>query len=221
MPLDGPELRNLYRRRAKRYDITANLYYLMGFRDRRVRHRAVDALALSPGQTVVEIGCGTGLNFTLLQRAVGPKGRIIGVDMTDAMLAQAAKRVARRGWSNVELVRRDAAEFEFPVHVDGILSTFALTFVPEFDEVIRKGASCLTPGGRWVIADFRMPAGNTARLIPLMLLTTRPFGISLDLADRHPWESLSRHLGNLEMEDTAFGFVYVASATRDPSHSTS
>lgn len=221
MALDGPELRSLYRRRAKRYDITANFYYLMGFRDRQVRHRAVDALGLSRGQTVVEIGCGTGLNFARLQRAVGPEGRIIGVDMTDAMLAQASKRIARRGWSNVDLVRRDAAEFEFPAHVDGILSTFAVTFVPEFDEVIRKGAACLTPGGRWVIADFRMPSGSSARLIPLMLLATRPFGISRDLTDRHPWESLDRHLGNLNMEDTTFGFAYVASATRDPGRSTS
>jgi len=221
MALDGRELRSLYRRRAKRYDITANLYYLMGFREHRVRRRAVDALGLRPGQSVVEIGCGTGLNFALLQRAVGPEGRIIGVDMTDAMLAQAAERVARRGWSNVELVRRDAAEFEFPAQVDGILSTFALTLVPEFDEVIRRGASSLTPGGRWVVADFRKPAGSAARFTSLMLLTTKPFGVSLDLADRHPWESLSRHVGDLKMEDTYFGFVYIASAARDPGRSTS
>ncbi|TFG66354.1 MAG: methyltransferase domain-containing protein [Gemmatimonadales bacterium] len=214
MAVSRSQLQALYRRRAKRYDVTANLYYLIGFREHRVRRKAVNGLRLKPGDTVVEIGCGTGLNFALLHNQVGQDGRIIGVDMTPAMLAQARERAARHGWSNIDLVTCDAAEFEFP-EVDGILSTFALTLVPEFDEVIRRGASRLSPGGRWAIADFRMPSGRTARLAPLLLPPTKPFGVSLDLAERHPWESLHRHLGNLEIESIYCGFVYVAVATKE------
>lgn len=58
------ELVSLYRRRAARYDFTANLYYLVGFREWRYRERGVESLHLQQGDTVVEIGCGTGLNFT-------------------------------------------------------------------------------------------------------------------------------------------------------------
>jgi demethylmenaquinone methyltransferase/2-methoxy-6-polyprenyl-1,4-benzoquinol methylase len=221
MALRRHEIKSLYRRRAKWYDLTANLYYLIGFREYRVRRRAIHALDLAPGDTVVEIGCGTGLNFDLLQRQVGPEGRVIGVDLTDAMLGQAEKRVMRRGWSNVELVLGDAAEFEFPESVNGILSTFALTLVPQFDEVIRRGAASLAPHGTWVIADFKMPSGRSARLARLLLPTVRPFGVSLDLADRHPWESLGRHLGNMSLEEVYYGFAYTASATKGSGQGTS
>src|SRR5215831_17435342 len=63
-----------YRERARHYDITANLYYLLGFRVQASRRRAVRALALRPGDTVVEIGCGTGLNFSLVEQVIGPEG---------------------------------------------------------------------------------------------------------------------------------------------------
>ncbi len=105
---------NIYRKRAKRYNITANLYYFIGLREWAYRKKAIDALNLQRGDTVVEIGCGTGLNFSLLQQAIGHDGKIIGVDLTDAMLAQARKRVEKKGWTNVELVLSDAASYKFP-----------------------------------------------------------------------------------------------------------
>ena len=125
--LTKEEVVDIYRKRAKRYDFTANLYRLIGFREPAYRRMAVKALSLHPGDTVVEIGCGTGLNFQLLRQAVGSSGKIIGVDLTDAMLAQARKRVEDEGWSNVELVQSDAAQYEFPNGVDGIISTFNIT----------------------------------------------------------------------------------------------
>ncbi|NIP58969.1 MAG: methyltransferase domain-containing protein, partial [Gemmatimonadetes bacterium] len=101
MALTKPELTDLYRRRAPRYDLSANLYYLLGFREWAYRKKAIRALRLEPGDTVVEIGCGTGLNFGLLREAVGPEGRVVGVDMTTAMLEEARERVDREAWDNV------------------------------------------------------------------------------------------------------------------------
>jgi len=136
--LGKDELIYLYRDRALRYDLASNLYRLIGLRISTYRQQAADSLALRSGDTVVELGCGTGLNFPDLYQAVGPTGTIIGADLTDAMLAQAQKCVRREGWSNVNLVQSDVAAFTYPEPVDGILSTFALTLVPEFDEVIRQ-----------------------------------------------------------------------------------
>ncbi len=185
-PSDKRDVINIYRKRAKRYNFTANLFYLIGFRLQAYRKKAVQALNLQRGDTVVEIGCGTGLNFPLLQQAVGPEGKIIGTDITDAMLAQAQERVEENGWSNVELVQTDAALFDFPTGVDGIISTFALTLVPEFDKVIQNGSEALAAGGRWVILDFKLPSSWLARLAPFLVFLTKPFGVSLELAMRHP-----------------------------------
>jgi demethylmenaquinone methyltransferase/2-methoxy-6-polyprenyl-1,4-benzoquinol methylase len=158
--------------------------------------------------------CGTGLNFPLLQEAVGPDGRIIGVDLTDAMLDKARARVAANRWSNVELIQTDAAEFTFPQRVNGILSTFAITLVPEYDEVIRRGVEELVPGGRWVVLDFRIPSNRLVVFTPLALLVTKPFAVSLDLATRHPWESIKRYLENYSYVKLYGGFAYVASGER-------
>lgn len=115
---------SLYRKRAKRYDRSSLLFYLAGFRHWSYRKRGIESLALKEGDTVVDLGCGTGLNFSLLQKKVGLRGRIIGVDLTDAMLDEANARVTAHNWSNVELVRSNAASYVFPSCVDGILSTF-------------------------------------------------------------------------------------------------
>jgi demethylmenaquinone methyltransferase/2-methoxy-6-polyprenyl-1,4-benzoquinol methylase len=209
MPLSKSEIRTLYGRRARHYDVTANLYYLVGFREWSYRKKAVRALRLSPGDTVVEIGCGTGLNFTLLQEAIGPTGQIIGVDLTEAMLAQARERAERAGWHNVEIVHSDAAEYDFPAGVNGILSTFALTLVPEYEQVIARGARALAPRGRWVVADLKLPGGWSARLFPLLLPLFRPFGVTADLAERHPWESVCAHTQRCAMKEYYFGYTYI------------
>lgn len=208
------EIVSLYRDRAKHYDFTANLYYLVGFREWAYRKRAVEALNLKRGDTVVEIGCGTGLNFSLLEQAVGAEGKIIGVDLTDSMLAQARKRVESNGWSNVELVHENAAAFQFPSGVDGIISTLALTLVPEFDKVIQNGCTALKPGKRWVILDLKMPSNRLAFLAPLAILITRPFGVTKELAERHPWESIERHLKNTTLTEFYGGFAYLATGER-------
>lgn len=205
------QLIDLYRKRAPHYDFSANLYYLIGVREFAYRKQAVARLRLQPGDTVVEIGCGTGLNFSLLQRYIGPTGKIICVDMTDKMLARAESRIHKEGWSNVELIHQDAAEYEFPSAAHGILSTFALTLCPDFDDVICRGAEALSESGRWVVLDFKRPTTWARVLTPLLLATTRPFGVTLDLADRHPWESIDRYLQDAEVEERYFGFVYIAS----------
>ncbi|MDN5761814.1 MAG: methyltransferase domain-containing protein, partial [Microlunatus sp.] len=69
------------------------------------RQVGIDALDLRPGDRVLDIGCGTGLNFELLKQSIGADGRIVGVDLSAQMLAQAARRVERREWGNVILVR--------------------------------------------------------------------------------------------------------------------
>src|SRR5260221_10226835 len=123
--VDDTQLRLIetYRKKAKHYDITSWLYPAPGYPHRAQRRRAVQALGLRAGDSVIDMACGTGLNFPLIEEVIGPKGRIVGVDLTDAMLAQAQDRVKANGWSNVSLMQSEAADFEFPAEVDAILST--------------------------------------------------------------------------------------------------
>ncbi len=215
--LTREEVRDLYDKRAGIYDLAVRCYYLSGMRIGHWRRLAVNALALRSGDVVVEIGCGTGLNFFPLEQAVGAAGSIIGIDISEAMLEKAKARVRAAGWNNVELVCCAAADYRFPLRLDGILSTGALTFEPEFDKVIAQGAKALAPGRRWVVLDFKVPSNWLRYLAPLVVAITRPFGVSLALADRHPWESVQRRLCHTRMQELYGGFAYIVSGEARPS----
>lgn len=221
MTLNKVETRNLYRKRAQRYDLAMWIYRLAGFRIDQYRRDTVAALALRPGDTVVELGCGTGLNFPLIERAIGPKGRLIGVDLTDAMLAQAQKRVRTAGWQNVELVQIDLAHFQFPANVAGILSTLAITLVPEYDEIIRRGAMALRPGGRLAVMDMKRPDHWPDWLVRFAAWLNKPYGVSMELQDRHPWESIDRYLATVLFKEYYAGVLYLAAGEKKPAQSPS
>jgi demethylmenaquinone methyltransferase/2-methoxy-6-polyprenyl-1,4-benzoquinol methylase len=211
--IERTEVREVYRRRARWYDVSANAYYLAGFREWAYRSRAVRALGAGRGSTIVELGCGTGLNFDAIERIIGPEGRLIGVDLTDGMLAQARRRIDARGWRNVSLVESDIARYDFPAQIDGVISTFALTLVPEYEAVIARAAGALVSGGRLVVLDLKAPAWAPRWLVTGAAWLARPFAVTTDLASRHPWERMSRLLIDFGMEDVYFGFGYVASGT--------
>jgi ubiquinone/menaquinone biosynthesis C-methylase UbiE len=205
---------DLYRKRARNYDFTANLYYIIGFREYAYRRMAVEALGLKRGDTVVEIGCGTGLNFGLIEQQIGAEGKLIGVDLTDQMLAQARLRILRHGWSNVDLVQADAAAYVFPNTVNAIISSFAITLVPEYEAVVRNGAAVLASGGRWVILDFKRPERWSVWLVRFGVLLIKPFGVTLDLADRHPWEAVNKYLAKTSFRELYGGAAYIAAGEK-------
>lgn len=205
------EVRAIYDKGARYYDPTVWLYYLAGMRIGRWRRKGIEALALRPGDTVVEIGCGTGLNFPLLQQAVGSKGKIIGIDISEAMLERARRRVRDAGWQNVELIRCAAADFEFPDGIAGILATGVLNYEPAYDRVIEKGAKALAHGSRWVIFDYKKPKTWLRHLVPLFVFLGSGFGVSRERMERRPWESMQHYLRNTRMEEYYGGFVYIMS----------
>jgi demethylmenaquinone methyltransferase/2-methoxy-6-polyprenyl-1,4-benzoquinol methylase len=205
-PGDQAPIIDSYRRRAKGYD-ASGIRALESW-----RQRAVKLLAVERGDLVVDVGCGTGLNFALLQEAIGPEGRIIGVDLTDAMLDQARRRIAQHGWKNVELVQSDAAHYVFPGRVDGVISTFALTFVPDCASVIGNGCRALAPGRHWVVLDMAWPDGWPQWLRHLLVFLPA-YGITADVFHRRPWqivqEAMEQHLAGVVRQQFWMGFFYL------------
>jgi len=209
-----------YRKKAQHYNKTSRLYPVPGYPQQAQRRRAVRALGLRPGDTVVDVACGTGQNFPLIERAIGPEGRIVGVDLTDAMLAQAQQRVETDGWRNVSLVQADAVAFEFPTKVDAILSTYALSHVPESGAVIAHGAAALRPGGRWVVLDLKAPDNAPPWLAQLGTAVARRFGSIDEWIARRPWEALriamQAELADLFWTELYFGTAFLAAGSSNP-----
>jgi demethylmenaquinone methyltransferase/2-methoxy-6-polyprenyl-1,4-benzoquinol methylase len=207
-----------YRKKAKHYDITSRLYPAPGYPQRAQRLRTVRALDLRPGATVVDLACGTGLNFSLIEEAIGPAGRILGVDLTDAMLARAQERIEKNGWRNVGLVQADAADFEFPNGVDAILSTYALSQVPECAEVIAHGAAALSAQGRWAVLDLKVPAETPRWLGRLGIAGVRHFASIDEWVERRPWDEIraavQAELTDASWTELCFGTAFLAAGSR-------
>ncbi len=206
---DPQTMRDLYRRRAAAYDRVTRLYRCFGFRDRYYRECAVEGLGVKQGDTVVDLACGTGLNFELLQRQVGPEGRIVGVDVTDAMLERARNRVDAAGWKNVELVEADVADYRFPPDLGGVLSTLAMSLSPEYDRVIAAIADALAPAGALSVLDLKFPERWPHWLVRLGVMLNSGYGVSLDLRDRTPWDSIRMHLDERSYQEFFGGSLYL------------
>jgi S-adenosylmethionine-diacylgycerolhomoserine-N-methlytransferase len=141
-------VQQFYRFHARVYDSTRWMI-LHG------RGRAAAALELGPSSQVLEIGCGTGLNFAGSLAYLDPgRGRLVGVDFSADMLARAARRVARHGWQNVELVRADATTLRLGREFDAVFFGYSLTMIPDWVAAVERALEHLQPGGRLVVLDF-------------------------------------------------------------------
>lgn len=108
-----------------------------------------------PGQVVLDLGCGAGIDVILAAARVGPAGRVIGVDMTDPMVAKARQTMAEAGLENAE-IRKGLIE-ELPVEsasVDWVISNCVINLSPEKSRVFAEMSRVLRPGGRVLVSDL-------------------------------------------------------------------
>jgi ubiquinone/menaquinone biosynthesis C-methylase UbiE len=151
---------SFYSRWARLYDALATRTPGIG----SLRARAADRLDLGPGDTVVEMGCGTGANFRHLRERVGPTGTVVGVDFTPGMVATARRRVAREGWENVHVVRADATRPPLrPGDADALLASFVVGMVRDPSAVVDDWLDLVGPGGRVALLDLARSTRRVGR----------------------------------------------------------
>lgn len=198
---DGIRSQAQYRRRAPFYD--AELVFF-----EPVRRAAIAQLALQPGESVIDVGCGTGLSFEGLLRGVGPRGRVIGLDPSPEMLERARRRVAARGWRNVELVQGFAADASLHGKCDAALFLFTHDVLRDERSLahvlrhLKAGARVVAAGLQWA-PPWLVPANAFVMLAALYSVT------SLEGLNR-PWDKLAARLRDLEVRNIGLGGIYLA-----------
>jgi len=156
------ETRAFYDKIAKVYDLLAE------HSEEPVRKRAIEMLDVRSGEKVLEIGFGTGHCLIELARAVGPSGRVFGIDLSEKMVGIAQKRIHDEGVDGrVELVCGDALDLPYSsASLDGIFMSFTLELfdTPEILGVLSECKRILKPGGRITVAGM-------SRVLPEGLVT--------------------------------------------------
>lgn len=203
-----------YDRISPRYDLFCR--WAFGY----ARKKAVQELRLPPGSTVLDLACGTGLNFPLLVEALGPEGRIVGLDYSDGMLRQARAKIQRNSWANITLIHEDARNVSAALlqevtgagQVDGLICTLGLSVVPDWQQVFERSFSLLKSGGRCVLMDGRTWQGPGRLFNPLLVLF---FKVIAAADNNRPLSKLlENRVDDLRMSYIWQGPAFIASGTK-------
>lgn len=177
-----------------------------------LRRRAIARLGLKPGETVLDVGCGTGLSFPHIENYIGGHGAIIGVEQSPDMIAKARARAEENGWTNVTLINASAEDAQIPRSGDAAIFHFThdLMQTPAALENafrrLRPGARVVATGLKW--ARWWSPGVNLLVRIAAMRSTTTMAGLDA------PWRFLEPHLTGMVIEAAPGGGTYLAYGVR-------
>lgn len=181
-----------------------------------LRVLAIDRLALRAGATALDFGCGTGLSFDLLERAVGSHGRIIAVDVSPDMLAMAREKISANGWRNIETIEANVESVPLAAEsVDAVLCFYTHDIMSS-PRALDVALAALRPGGRFVAAGAKLARGLRGALLnPFTRAFSFPAITNSAGLDR-PWSRLEERLGALEIEEHLSGTAYLAWVIKAP-----
>jgi len=201
-PLPQPQL-PAYSEKARSYERDTGAF-------QRYREDIVAALPLSPGQVVLDVGCGTGLCCGLLRDKVGPAGSVIGIEESPQMAAVAREHIASQGWDNVTVVQAPAEDAEVKVSADAALFC-AVHDILQSPDALRNVLDSLRPDA-WVAAGGGKFAAPIMMAVNAMVKTLHtPYVRSFEGFDR-PWSHLERMTKDISVREVAFGAGYVLTA---------
>jgi ubiquinone/menaquinone biosynthesis C-methylase UbiE len=174
----------------------------------RLQRKAVEKLDLAPGETVIDVACGTGLNFAAIEEGIGADGTIIGIDLSSEMLDVARGRVAGEGWTNVRLYESSIEEVELDEVADGALFSFTHDVLQSPDAVARVVAH-LRPGGRVASVGAKLSGRWNVPVNFFVRRAALPYITTFRGLER-PWSELERYAPRLEHKSLALGGAHLA-----------
>lgn len=199
-----------YRRRASVYDAELALF-------EPIRRSAVAKLELKPGDTVIDVGCGTGLSLPLLRAAVGPQGRVIGIEQCPEMMARADACVQENRWRNVTLIEASAEDATIATAESGNTADAALLHFTH--DILRAPAAianvlCALRPGAAVVASGLKWSAPWAWPVNLFVFGAALHSVSSLTGLGAPWSLLGAELAELEVGSTLAGAVFIAHGRR-------
>ena len=138
-----------YNAAADRYDDPANSFWA------RFGRRTIERLGLRPGEHVLDVCCGSGASALVAAEKVGPKGSVLGIDLSQNMLELAQAKARSRGLRNVEFHSGDMLDLGLPAsHFDAVVCVFGIFFVTDMTAAVRSLWNVVRPGGKLAVTTW-------------------------------------------------------------------
>lgn len=192
------------------YDYISNWYY------KKARNYAIEELELKKGQTVLNLPCGTGVNFKYFNEYLNNSGLIIGIDLSSGMLDKAKQKIEKSGWTNIDTELNNATKIDQKwldvysngqINIDAVFCDLGLSGLPEWRNIIDNMISILKPKVRIVILDWYLEKPS--------LRGDFVKWIGKGEVDRPIWQYLQTKVSDFKVDDSFnYSGVFVASGSK-------
>ena len=194
-----------YRAHARTYDASA-------LRTLPLRYRTLWNLELRPGDAVLDVACGTGLSFPLIEEAIGPSGHLVGVELSPDMAALARQRIERAGWRNAALIVAPIEDAKLaPNAFDAVAFNFTHDVLQSEAALANIFAAC-KPGARVAVAGSKLLPWYLAPFNVYVRWNNAPY-MTTQANLRAPWTRLERYVPDLTRTPAMWGACYLAKGT--------
>jgi len=179
-------------------------------RMRIYREKTVSYLNLSENSSVLDVACGIGFNFRFIENYLCDNGRIVGVDISSKTLKLAKKLIAKRKWTNIELVNMNIIDYEPKKFFDAAICTQAMEIIPE--AAVDKIFQLLKPQGRFAMIGMKLSSRMPYKLLNPFMKPFAKFG-GIDIY-RDVYKYIKSRFNKVDYEEYLGGFYYILSTSK-------
>ncbi len=177
------------------------------------RKKAIESLHLNSTSQILDIACGMGANFQLIEIYLKNTGKLVGLELSKNLLEWAKGKILKNNWNNIKLVNKSITEYNPGIQFDAIICTFAMEIIPDFKTTIRKIYELLKPNGRFTMIGMKLSSKFPFKILN-QLFEKLYIKYDIDIHRNFISRFKSKSMKIEYYKDCHFGFEYILTLSK-------